>query len=89
LSRRPDGCIGTLETSRTLKRVRTCCHDVRTNATLKLLDTDGGLDGIATSSRRMLLTDEGSDVLLGRPNGNKGSDISEFESAQNLPGIPK
>jgi len=36
-------------------------------------------------SGRMLLTDECSDILLGRPDGNKGSDFSELEFAQNLP----
>lgn len=44
LPRRPDGCTITLESSRTLKSIRTCCHDVRTDATFncsKLLDTDG------------------------------------------------
>jgi hypothetical protein len=41
-------CEGKLESSRTLKCVRMCCHDVRTDATLncsKLLDTVGRLDG--------------------------------------------
>jgi hypothetical protein len=67
--------------------VRTCCSDVQTDVTLncsKLLDTDGRLDGIATSSGQMLLTDERSDALLGRFNRNKGSNFSELESAQNL-----
>jgi hypothetical protein len=53
---------------------------------LKLLDINGSPDGIVTSSGMMLLTDECRDALLGRPDGNKGSDFSEFESAQNLPG---
>jgi hypothetical protein len=59
--------------------VWTCCHDIRTNATLNcsnLLDTDGSLDGIATSSGQMLLTDERPDALLGRSDRNKGSDFS-------------
>jgi hypothetical protein len=50
-----------------------------------LLDTDGCLDGIATLSGRMLLTDERQDALLGRPDRIKGFDFSELESAQNLP----
>jgi len=65
---RLDRCTGMLESSRTLKSIRTCCHDVRTDATLKglnLLDTDGSLDGIAMSSKWMLLTDELPDALLG------------------------
>jgi hypothetical protein len=62
--------------------VQTCCHDVQTDATVncsKLLDIDGSSDGIATSSRRNLLTDE-------RPDGILGFDFSELESAQNLSG---
>jgi hypothetical protein len=35
----------------------------------------------------MLLIDEHSDALQGRSDKNKGSDFSELESAQNLPGI--
>jgi hypothetical protein len=80
----PDGCTGMLEYSRTLKSVRMCFHDVRTDATLncsKPLDTDGCLDGIATSSGWMLLTDEHLEALLIRPDGNMGSDFSELESA--------
>jgi hypothetical protein len=64
--------------SRTLKSVRTRCCDVRMDASLncwKLLDTNGSLDGIARSSGRMLLTDESQEVLLGRPDGNKGSEF--------------
>jgi hypothetical protein len=85
---RPEGCTRTLESSRTLNSVRTCCHDVWTDATLnwsKLLDTDGSPDVIATSSRHMLLIDERPDALLGCPDGNQGSDFSELESTQNLP----
>jgi hypothetical protein len=55
LPRRPHKCTRTLETSQTLKSVRTCCHDVRRDATLnylKLLDTDGRLNGIARSPDR-------------------------------------
>jgi hypothetical protein len=47
--------------------VRTHCWDVRADPILnssKLLDTDGHLDGIATSSRQMLLTDESPEVIL-------------------------
>jgi len=95
-SRRPDGvarlfgrvqavfslCVykGKLESSRTLKSIRMCCHDVRTNATLNcsnLIDIDGSSDGIATSFGWMLLTNERSD-------GNKESDFSELKFAQNL-----
>jgi hypothetical protein len=82
LPHRPDGCIGMLETSWTLKSVRTYCHYIRTDATLnysKLLYTHGNPDGIATSSGRMLLIDE-------RPDGILGFDFSKFESAQDLPG---
>jgi hypothetical protein len=59
-SRRPDGVVltseraqavfplhvweGKLESSRTMKCVRTCCHDVRTDASLKLFDIDGRPD---------------------------------------------
>jgi hypothetical protein len=56
--------------SRTLKSVWTCCHDVRTNATLnysKLFDTDGC-----------------PDTWLGHPNGNLRSNFSKLESTQNL-----
>jgi hypothetical protein len=68
--------------------VRTCCRNVRSDVTLncsKLLDTDRIPSGITTSSGQMLLTDERPDALLGHPDGNKGSDFSELESAQNLP----
>jgi hypothetical protein len=83
-----------LETSRTLKSVRMCSHDIwtddiRTNATLnysKVLDTDGSLNGIATSSGRMLLTDERPDALLSRTDEILGFDFSELESVQNLLG---
>jgi len=73
--------------SRTLKSVRTCYCDIRTDASLnysKLLDTDGSPNDILMSSKRMFLTDERPNALLGRPDGNKGSDFSELESAQNL-----
>jgi hypothetical protein len=66
----------------------TCCHDVQTDATLNclnLLDTDRRPDGITTLSGRMLLTNERLNALLGRPDGNKGSEFSELEYAQNLP----
>jgi hypothetical protein len=42
---------------------------------IRLLDTDGHPDYIATSSRHMLLTDERPDASLGHPDGNKGSDF--------------
>jgi hypothetical protein len=64
------------------------CHYVRTDATLnslKLLDIDGGSDGIATSSGWMLLTDECLDALLSCWDRSLGSGFSELESAQNLP----
>jgi hypothetical protein len=87
LPRLADECTDTLKSSRTHKSVRTCCHDVRTDATLnysKLLYTEGSPDGIATSSGLMLLTDEHPDILLGHLDGNKGSDFFELESVQNL-----
>jgi hypothetical protein len=64
--------------------VQKCCRNVWTDATLNysnLLDTDGCLDGIATSFRQMLLTNEHPDALLGRQDESKGSDFSELESA--------
>jgi hypothetical protein len=78
LPHRPEGCTRTLESSRTLKIVGTCFHDVQTDATLhclKLLDTNGSPDGIPMSSRQILLTDEHLDALRGRPNENKGSNF--------------
>jgi hypothetical protein len=51
---------------------------------LKVLNTDGSLDGIATSFGQMLLIDERQDALLGHLDGNKGFDFFELESAQNL-----
>jgi hypothetical protein len=88
-SGRLNWCTWTLDYSGSLKSGRTICHYVRTNATLnssKLLDTDGGLDWKFSSSGWMLLTDERSDGLQGRPDGCLGSDFSELEFAQNLPG---
>jgi len=64
--------------------VRTRCRDVHTDVTLncsKLFDTDGHPEDIATSSRRMLLTDEHLDSLLGHSDENKGSDFSKLEFA--------
>jgi len=49
-----------------------------------LLDTDGCPDGIATSSGRMLLTDEHLDTLMSRPDGNKGFNFFELKSTQNI-----
>jgi len=77
-----------LKSSRTLNGGRTICHYVEKDVTLnssKLLDTNDGSDGIATSSGQMLLTDERPDALLSRPDRSLGSDFSELESAQNLP----
>jgi hypothetical protein len=71
-------CKEELEFSRTLKSVRTCCHDDRTDATLncqKLLDIEWSPDWIATSFERMLLIDERPDASQGRPDGNKESDF--------------
>jgi hypothetical protein len=68
--------------------IQTCCHDIRTDATLNcsnVLEADGCLDSITTSSGQMLLSDERLDALLSRPDGNKIFDFSELESAQNLP----
>jgi hypothetical protein len=59
-------CKGKLETSQTLKNVRTCCHDVQTDATFncsKLLDTN-----------------ERPDTWLGRVDRNMGSNFSKLES---------
>jgi hypothetical protein len=78
-----------LDSSGTLKSVRTCCHDIWTYGNLnclKLLDTDGRPDGIARSSGRTLLTEECLDSRQGRPDRILGSDFSELEFAQNLPG---
>jgi hypothetical protein len=72
-----------LKSSRTLNSGRTICHYVRLDATLnssKLLDTDGGPDGIDMSSGRMLLTNERPDALLSRLDGSLGSNFSELES---------
>jgi hypothetical protein len=58
---RPNGCTGTLKSSRTLNSSRTICHYVWTDATLnslKFLDTNGSLDDFAISFGRKLLTDE-------------------------------
>jgi hypothetical protein len=55
----------------------------------KLLDTDGGLDDITTSSERMLLTDECLDAFRSHPDGSLGSNFSELESVQNLPSTMK
>jgi hypothetical protein len=52
-----------------------------TESSLMLLDTDWSPDDIAMSSKRMLLTNERPDTLLGRPDGNKGSDFSDLEFA--------
>jgi len=44
LPRHPDGCTWTVDSSRTLKSVQTCCHDVRTDGSLNnlnLLNIDG------------------------------------------------
>jgi hypothetical protein len=60
ISRCLGGCTGMLKSSRTLNSNWTICHYVWMYATLnslKFLDTDGRLDGIATSSGRKLLTD--------------------------------
>jgi len=57
--------LETLDSSWTLNNGQTICHYFQTDATLnssKLLDTDGGSDGIATSSRQKLLTDERPDA---------------------------
>jgi hypothetical protein len=67
--------------------VQTCCHNVRTDATLNcsnLLDIDRRSDDITTSSRQMLLTNKRPNTLLGYQDGNKGSDLSELEYGQNL-----
>jgi hypothetical protein len=61
ISRRLNGCTGTLKSYRTLNSGRTICHYIWTDVTLnssKFLDTDEHPDDIATSSERKLLTDE-------------------------------
>jgi hypothetical protein len=71
LPRRPDGCIWMLDSSQTLKSVRTRCCYVQTEASLNnlnLLDIDGR-----------------SDAWLGRSDGNLEFDFSVLESAQHLP----
>jgi hypothetical protein len=63
-------CEGNLITCRTLMCVRTCCHDVRTDATLNcsnILDNDGRLN-----------------AWLGRPDGILGFDFSKLEFVHNL-----
>jgi hypothetical protein len=70
---------------RTLKSVRTICHYVRTDANLnclKLLDTDGRPNGMFSSSRRMLLTDERSNGIPRRSDGCKGTELTNLNSAQ-------
>jgi hypothetical protein len=65
---------------RTLMSARTCCWDVRTDATFnssKLLDTDGHPNGIAMSSGWMLMTDKSLDGCL-------GFNFFDLESTQNL-----
>jgi hypothetical protein len=52
MTRRPNGCIGTVKSPRTSNSGQTICYYVRTNATLnssKILDTDGHPDGFASS----------------------------------------
>jgi hypothetical protein len=59
----------------TLDCVRTCCWDIRTDATLnssKLLETDGSLDGITTSSEQMLLDWWASGRLTGTSEQKQG-----------------
>lgn len=65
---------GRPNSSRTLKCIRTRCHDVRKDVRWSTyMDTNGHPDGIVTSSGWMLLTNERSDDTLGHLDGNKGS----------------
>jgi hypothetical protein len=50
--------------------VRTCCHDVQTDATL--------------NCSNLIDTDERLNACLGRSDRILGSDFTELESAQNL-----
>jgi hypothetical protein len=72
-----------MDSSRTLKSIRMCCHNVLTDATLncsKLLDVDGSPDNITTSSGWMLLTEERLHSREARSDKILGSDFSELES---------
>jgi hypothetical protein len=63
------------------------CHYVWTDANLncsKLLDTDGRPDGKFSSSGWMLLTDELLDGIPRLPDGCKGIELIDLNSAQSL-----
>jgi len=51
---------------------------------LKLLDTDGRLDGKFSSSGQILLTDERPDKIPRRPDGCKGTKMTDLNSALSL-----
>jgi hypothetical protein len=76
-----------LYSSRTLNSSWMICHYVRTDATLnssKLLDTQGRQDGKFWSSGWMLLTEEHPDGIPHRPDGCKGTELTDLNSAQSL-----
>jgi hypothetical protein len=79
--------LGTLGSSRTLKSIQTICHYVRTDANLnysKLLGTDGLPNGKFSSSGWMLLSDEHLDGIPRLPDGCKGTELTDLNSAQSL-----
>jgi hypothetical protein len=51
---------------------------------LKFLDTDGSLDGKFSSSGRMLRTEERPDGIPRRPDGCKGTELTDLNSTQSL-----
>jgi len=70
---------------RTLSVVRTCCWNVQTDASWsssKLLDTEEGPDGKFSSFGRMLLTDERPEGIPRRPNGCKGTELTNLNSVE-------
>jgi len=50
----------------------------------KLLDTDGSPDGKFSSSGWMLLTEERPDGTPRRPDGCKGTELTDLDSPQSL-----
>jgi hypothetical protein len=63
------------------------CHYVWTDAILnysKLIDTDGRPDEKFSSSEWMSLSDERLDGIPRRPNGHKGIELTDLNSAQSL-----
>jgi hypothetical protein len=63
------------------------CHYVQTDAILndsKFLDTNGRPDEKFSSSGRMLLTNKRPDGIPRRPDGCKGTELTDLNSAQSL-----